>query len=87
MTEEVREGKGAGKGRLDARIKRMDCMQALLREKLDQDGILADIAQIDQEVAAFFDCASMTPPTFLPPASCLPPSTSLPSPPLLSSQF
>ena len=25
--------------------------QALLREKLDQDGILADIAQIDQEVS------------------------------------
>ena len=29
--------------------------QALLREKLDQDGILADIAQIDQEVATDHD--------------------------------
>lgn len=35
--------------------------QALLREKLDQDGILADIAQIDNEVGELTTLARPSP--------------------------
>ena len=40
--------------------------QALLREKLDQDGILADIAQIDNEVGELTTLARPSPTLALP---------------------